>query len=209
MHALCYCVVFFGLCFPCIGQVHVWCHTWAAVPRYGVWGDSEDVPSSACVRRLQLSHMYSRSCVREGTLNIHVCHLIVLLDEWKTLCNNIEGLSLWLYKMAAHGGNVVYSVWVVFVHFIRSNDQDLDIQLPLWHYHSGWYRLRFRPFCCCAGSFIRRNKEAPYHTFGGSLLDWTAVATEAQHYHTKNIWSSSLSFHGLCAQTWVSYFTEK
>ena len=33
--------------------------------------------------------------------------------------------------------------------------------------------------CCCSGSLLLRNKEAPHHTFGGSLLDWTVIATEA------------------------------
>ena len=33
--------------------------------------------------------------------------------------------------------------------------------------------------CCCSGSLLLQNKEAPHHTFGGSLLDWTVIATEA------------------------------
>ena len=66
-----------------------------------------------------------------------------------------------IYKMAPHGRNVVYSVLVLFDHFILLNGQGAE--LPLQH--------RISAISRCVGSLLHRNKEAPCHTFSVSLLD--------------------------------------
>ena len=83
----------------------------------------------------------------------------------------------WQYGMAVHR-NLVYSVWVLFDHFILSNDQDAE--LPLWHRHSGGYKVHFWPCVterdlCSVTHFWRLSAGLNSSSNGGAVVPSTFV----------------------------------
>ena len=78
-------------------------------------------------------------------------------------------------KIATHGRNLLFSVWVLFDHFIPLNGKTpsylFDIAIQDGILFICVCICTFFAICCYTGSLLRRNKEALRHTFGGSPLE--------------------------------------